>query len=199
LSFDLSQDPFVHFDHEYSKAQAAIKKDPTAMFLATSSKQGIPTLRTVLFKGIVRGGFSFYTNYGSPKSHDLDENPRASLLFFWPLLSQQIRIEGLVWRLTRAESEAYFATRDRLSQIGAWASKQSEKISGSEELHEQVKQVESQFQGKTVPCPPFWGGWHVLPLQIEFWFAHEGRLHDRFVFSRKEITANQWDSFMVSP
>ncbi len=198
-SFDLSLDPFAHFEREYKRAQAAVSKDSTAMFLATSSKLGYPSLRTVLFKGMVRGGFSFYTNFGSPKSHDLIENPQSSLLFFWSALSQQIRIEGPTLKLTREESEAYFASRDRLSQIGAWASVQSEKIASSAELHGRVKHFEALYQGKPVPCPPFWGGYHVLPLRMEFWFGHEGRLHDRFVYTRTEAESTEWSSFMISP
>ncbi len=197
--FDLNLDPSIHFDREFKKAESLAFKDFNAMSLATCSRELTPSVRTVLFKGMVRGGFSFYTNYNSQKSKELEQNAQASLLFFWPQLDQQIRIDGVVHTLTRAESEAYFKTRPRLSQIGAWSSAQSEIISGPSYLAEQVQKNELKFQGQEVPCPPHWGGWHVLPLKIEFWFGQQGRLHDRFVYSRSSLEQQKWTSLMKSP
>lgn len=197
--FDLHLDPFVHFEREFKNAESKGFKDVNGMSLATCGLDLTPSVRTVLFKGIVRGGFSFYTNYNSQKSKELEQNPKSSILFFWTHLDQQIRIDGLAQKLNRAESEAYFKSRPRLSQIGAWSSAQSEKIPGPGFLAEQVKNNELKFQGMEIPCPPHWGGWHILPLKIEFWFGQQGRLHDRFVYARDSIEQSKWSSFMKSP
>jgi pyridoxamine 5'-phosphate oxidase len=199
VRFDFSLDPFIQFTQELSKAEGSLIKDFNAMFLATADSQNLPTVRTVLFKGIIRDGFSFYTNYNSPKSKALKENPKASALFFWPSLDQQIRIEGVVEMLTRQESEAYFATRPRLSQIGAWASNQSEEIQNLELLERKVRSYEQKYQGSEVPCPPHWGGWHLLPLKIEFWFGREGRLHERYVYERTALASQEWKKYLKAP
>jgi pyridoxamine 5'-phosphate oxidase len=197
-SFDFQRDPFEHFQELFQEAQAKIPKDPNAMSLATVSQDGIPAVRTVLFKGVVRGGFSFYTNYESPKAQDLIATERAALLFYWPSLDRQIRITGRVEKLTRQESEAYFSSRPRLSQLGAWASQQSQKISDHEELEKRVQEFDKKFAGKEVPCPPHWGGFHVLPLKFEFWFARSGRLHERYVYERATLES-PWVTSVRSP
>jgi len=197
--FDLKIDPFVHFERELKKAETLNIKDFNAMSLATCGLNSGPSLRTVLFKGVVREGFSFYTNYGSQKSQEMLANPKASLLFFWTQLEQQIRIEGIVQKLTREESEKYFASRPRLSQIGAWASTQSEIIPNAEYLADKVRALEAKYHDQLIPCPPFWGGWHLLPLNIEFWFGRQGRLHDRYVYSRDSVSEKNWQTVMKSP
>lgn len=197
-SFDFKKDPFLHFEDLFKEAKSKVPKDPNAMSLATVSKSGFPSVRTVLLKGIVRGGFAFYTNYHGPKSKDLLETKKAALLFYWPVMDTQVRIEGLVEKLTRQESEQYFATRPRLSQLGAWASDQSRKIKSHEELEAKVAEFDKKFMGQEVPCPENWGGFHVLPLKFEFWFGRSGRLHERYVFERKDLKS-AWETAMLSP
>jgi pyridoxamine 5'-phosphate oxidase len=199
LFFDFSLSPYSHFQREFELVESQNIKDGNAMSLATCTPSGVPSIRTVLFKGMVREGFSFYTNYQSQKSKELDSNNKAALLFFWPTLERQVRIDGEAFKLTREESETYFRTRPRLSQIGAWASSQSETIPHSEYLQEKVKAVEQRFQDHSIPCPENWGGWHVRPLRFEFWYGHTGRLHDRFVFERENLQSSQWKTFQKSP
>lgn len=197
-SFDFTLTPFQNFDLLFEQAKKQIPKDPNAMSLATTTAQGSPSLRTVLFKGMVRDGFSFYTNYESQKSKELLVTGRAALLFYWPVMDLQIRIEGKVEKLTAEESAKYFKTRPRLSQIGAWSSNQSAKITSHQEIDEKVADFEKKFAGLEVPCPPFWGGFHVLPLTMEFWFARVGRLHDRFVYQRGSLT-DSWQRSIKAP
>lgn len=197
-SFDFQIDPFEHFTQLFREAETKVQKDPNAMSLATVSKDCVPAVRTVLFKGLVRGGFSFYTNYESPKGQDLISTKIAALLFYWPVMDTQIRITGPVEKLTRQESEAYFASRPRLSQLGAWASSQSQKIKDHDELEKRVKEFDEKFKGKDIPCPSHWGGFHVLPLKFEFWFARSGRLHERYVYERKTLNSD-WENSVRSP
>ncbi len=198
LNFDLSKDPFDHFSELFSLAEAKISKDPNAMSLATCDLNGVPSVRTVLFKGIVRGGFSFYTNYDSQKSQELLQTGQASLLFYWPVMDVQVRITGPVEKLNRAESEKYFASRARLSQLGAWASLQSRELKSYDELEKRVSEFDKKFSGKDVPCPENWGGFHVLPLEMEFWFAHQGRLHERYVYERSHLKQS-WKTLRKFP
>lgn len=193
-----SQDPFSWFESEYQKAVQAQVLEPNAMQLATVDGEGVPSVRVVYFKGFVRGGFSFYTNYSSQKARDLNRSGRASVNFFWPQLAQQVRVLGVAEKLTREESEAYFRTRARLSQIGAWASEQSQEIDGPEWLERRVAEFEKRFEGQDVPCPLDWGGYHLRPLQIEFWFGQQGRLHNRYVFERLGLES-AWRTYMKSP
>ncbi len=197
-SFDFSLDPFAHFQELFSQASKLIPKDPNAMSLATVSENGQPSVRTVLFKGLVRGGFSFYTNYESAKGRDLLSARKAALLFYWPVMDVQVRLEGSVEKLTRAESEAYFKTRARLSQLGAWASHQSQKITDHETLDRRVQELDRQYEGQEIPCPNNWGGFHLLPAKMEFWFARKGRLHERYVYERDSLQA-PWETSMRSP
>lgn len=193
------QDPFEWFQQEYDEAVVAKIPDPNAMQLATIGPDGTPSVRTVLYKGLVRGGLSFYTNYKSAKSRDLAAVNRAAVNFFWPELQRQIRVEGLVDRLTREESEAYFHTRPRLSQIGAWASEQSREIPDFEWLENRVREFEKKFADQEVPCPPDWGGFRLVPLKMEFWFGRQGRLHERFVFERSSPDTREWRRYLQSP
>lgn len=197
-AFKFELDPFVNFQALMKQAEAVIQKDPNAMSLATVSPDGVPSVRTVLFKGLIRDGFSFYTNYQSQKAQEIESHPQVSLLFFWNVLEQQVRISGKAVKLERFESEAYFRTRPRISQIGAWASQQSSLIAGPEELAKKVSEIEVKFKDQDIPCPPHWGGYHVIPYTIEFWFGQSGRLHDRFIYSRQRQT-DSWQRSMKSP
>lgn len=196
--FDLDRDPFENFLDLLQQAQVAKVPEPTAMTLATSTLEGRPSARMVLFKGLVREGFSFYTNYQSPKAQDLIANPQASVVFFWEALKTQVRVYGSVKKLTSQESTAYFQSRPRLSQIGAWASAQSQQIANIEELEQKVVEIETRFKDQDpLPCPPFWGGFHVVPQSIEFWFGKEGRLHERFLYEKQRD--GSWRRSMRSP
>ena len=158
--------------------------DPATMALATADAVGSPSMRIVLLRGVDQHGFVFYTNYRSRKAHDLADNPRAALCAFWYWLKQQVRIEGRVVRTTAGESDAYFASRPRGSQLGAWASPQSEPIASRAELETRLEALDVRYSGQPVPRPDFWGGYRLIPDRIEFWEEGPFRLHDRFVFTR---------------
>ncbi|MBT8399311.1 MAG: pyridoxamine 5'-phosphate oxidase [Rhodothermia bacterium] len=170
--------------------------EPTAMTLATSDATGRPSARTVLLKSVDDRGFVFYTNYGSRKAADLDQNPRAALVFHWKSLLRQVIVEGYVDRATRTESEEYFATRPRGSRLAAWASRQSEKVESRESLVERFEQAKDEHAGRDVDLPPFWGGYRVVPNRIEFWQGRPNRLHDRILFER---TDNGWKTSRLYP
>jgi pyridoxamine 5'-phosphate oxidase len=157
---------------------------PDAMTLATASRDGRPSARVVLFKGIVRGGVLFVTNYASRKARELEENPRAALVMHFPLRERQVRLEGRVERASEAESEAYFQGRARGSQLGAWASPQSQPIASRAELDARASDVEARFAKGDVPRPDFWGGYLVFPENVELWVGKPDRLHDRFLYRR---------------
>ena len=180
----VDSDPFRQFERWFKKAEEAVQRLPNGMALATASSDGKPSVRMVLLKGFDDQGFVFYTNYESRKAEELAENPYASLLFYWSELGRQVRISGTVTRVSREESEAYFSTRPLDSQLGAWASRQSEVVRSREVLEERVKELAREYQGQTVPTPPFWGGYRLVPDSIEFWQEREGRLHDRLRYSR---------------
>lgn len=198
MEFDFMKDPRENFDLLLKRAEESKLPEPNAMGLATASADGEPALRTVLFKGWVGELLSFYTNYESNKSLHLHENPRASLLFFWPPMSVQVRWVGRVQKLSRQQSEVYFASRPRLSQVGAWASQQSREIPSLQILEAQVAEVERRFMGKEIPCPAHWGGWGLQPSRVEFWFGKEGRLHERYCYERSDAS-NLWRRFLRSP
>lgn len=159
--------------------------DTTPMSLATADADGRPSVRIVLLRGADERGFVFHTNYNSRKAREIEANPYAGLCFHWPTLEEQIRIEGSVERLAGDESDAYFAGRPRGSQIGAWASAQSEVLGSREQFDAEYAATESRFDGQTVPRPPFWGGYRLRPTQIEFWYGRTSRLHDRILYVRK--------------
>ncbi|APR83129.1 Pyridoxamine 5'-phosphate oxidase [Minicystis rosea] len=176
-------DPIALFLEAFAKAKATEPHDATAMTLATADARGRPSARMVLLKSADARGFTFFTNFGSRKAQELAENPYAALCIHWPASQQQVRVEGRVERATDAEADAYFATRPRESQIGAWASKQSAPLASREALEAEARAVNDRFPGP-VPRPPFWGGYRLVPDRIELWHAGPGRLHDRFVYTR---------------
>jgi len=175
LEHGTSPNPFDQFDAWF--ADAAELPEPNAMALA-SSIDGHPSVRMVLLKERDARGFVFFTNYGSRKGRELLGNPHAALLFFWATLQRQIRIEGTVERVSREESAAYFRTRARGAQVGAWASNQSEVVT-RQVLDARVKEIEAEYEGREIPVPPFWGGFRVKPSSFEFWQGRTHRLHDR--------------------
>ena len=181
---DLSPDPFTQFDLWLNYARRAGLPEPTAMALATVGGDGFPSQRMVLLKHISpERGVVFYTNYGSRKARELDARPRAAVLFHQHILQRQIRITGDVERTSREESETYFRTRPRDSQLGAWASIQSEVLPDRETFETRFQKVKKRFENQEVPCPEFWGGYRIRPRQFEFWQGRAFRLHDRFVYT----------------
>ncbi len=189
-------DPLRLFRKWFRDAEHAGEPLAEAMALATATRDGRPAVRMVLHRGFSRGGFVFYTNYNSPKAADLLENPRAAFVFHWPRLERQVRIEGRVEKLTRAESNRYFQTRPRESQLSAWASPQSETIADRSFLEAQFARVQTRFGNRTIPCPPFWGGFRIVANCIEFWQGQPHRLHDRVLYRRK---GNAWTNFRLGP
>lgn len=182
---DVAADPIDQFGAWFSDA-AAVNRMPEAMTLATVDPEGRPDARMVLLKGVDAEGFRFFTNYDGVKSAQLAASPLAALVFNWPELHRQVRVRGRVERLSPSESDAYFASRDRASQIGAWASPQSRPLEGGrEELERNTLQAEQVFNGKPVARPEHWGGFIVRPDEIEFWQGRRARLHDRFRYRRE--------------
>jgi pyridoxamine 5'-phosphate oxidase len=180
-------DPFAWFNHWMAEAEASEPSDPNAMTVATVRADGKPSARTVLLKGVDPRGFVFYTNTDSRKGHELLVNRLISLLFFWKSLARQIRIEGAVETVTTAEADAYFATRARVSRLGAWASDQSRPLSERAELERRLRQFEEKYPGEDIPRPPHWSGYRVLPDRFEFWQNMPFRLHDRTTFEREPM------------
>lgn len=176
---EVDASPFKQFATWFKQAEIAVPILPNSMTLATSTKDGVPSSRVVLLKDFDERGFVFYTNYESQKGRELDENPVAALSFYWPELAQQVRITGSISRTTRAKSEAYFHTRPVDSQLGAWASNQSEVISSREVLERTMEELTREYKNKTIPLPPYWGGFRLAPVMFEFWRGRPSRLHDR--------------------
>lgn len=185
LEFSAPADPLELFARWFDAARTVSNGDPTAMTLATVDATGQPSARVVLLKEYGPAGFVFYTNYRSRKAGDLDANPHVALLFWWPAAGRQVRIEGRAEKIETVESDAYFASRGRLSQIGAWASEQSRVIPDRDALESRVKSFEARFPGD-VPRPPHWGGYRVIPKNFEFWQDRANRLHDRLRYVREE-------------
>ena len=182
---DLARDPFRQFDQWFQEAEAAKITEPNAMTLATATRDGRPSVRTVLLKGVDGRGFVFYTNYESRKGRELDGNPRVALLLPWIAIERQVIVEGPVTRVSREESEAYFHSRPAGSQLSAWVSQQSSIISSRKVLEDAMNAVEKKYAGVPVPLPPHWGGFRVAPETVEFWQGRRNRLHDRLRYRRE--------------
>jgi pyridoxamine 5'-phosphate oxidase len=197
LESDLHPDPIVQFQKWFSEARAAALHEANAMTLATVSADGQPSARMVLLKGVDARGFVFYTNYESRKARELDANPRAALVFYWPELHRQVRVTGEVRRVSRDESAAYFRVRPRASQLSALASRQSDVIAGRGILEARVRELEAEYDGQPVPPPEFWGGYRLRPRVMEFWQGRPNRLHDRLSYSRKNSAT--WRIERLSP
>lgn len=193
---NLPNDPLVVFADWYKDAKSKACKTLDVIALASYSKETGLANRMVLFKGIRDGGFSVFTNYQSRKSHDLSSSGIAAIVFYWQELDRQIRVEGSVTQLSHEESEKYFHSRPRESQIAAWASKQSQPVNGRSELEAEFQRVAKMYGGKEIPCPPFWGGFTIKPVRIEFWEQRDHRLHDRFEFVQIQ---NGWKKQRLAP
>jgi pyridoxamine 5'-phosphate oxidase len=196
MELDLGPDPVAVFEAWYLEAVAANDPFPDAMTLATAGADRQPSARVVLYKGMLSGRVSFYTNYESRKGRELAENPRAALLFHWTSLRRQVRIEGSVTRLEAPVSDAYFQTRPRESQLGAWASPQSSPVATRVELETRFAELEARYAEGHVPRPPFWGGYALEPHWFEFWIGKDYRLHDRFAYLRE---AGTWRRERLAP
>jgi pyridoxamine 5'-phosphate oxidase len=195
---DLHAEALARFRDLLEEATASGDPEPTAMTLATADAHGRPSARTVLLKGCDERGFVFYTHIESVKGQDLRDNPRAALLFHWKHLSPpvQVRIEGRAEIVDDAEADAYFSSRPRMSQIGAWASKQSETLDSREAFEAHVARIEREYEGCEVPRPPGWSGYRVIPDGIEFWYAADFRLHERW---RYDLRGGVWSKRMLYP
>jgi pyridoxamine 5'-phosphate oxidase len=193
---DADADPLLQFRAWFDQARAAGALDADAMVLATATPDGRPSARVVLLKGLDERGFAFFTNYHSRKGRELAANPRAALNFYWPELERQVRAEGAVETMTPAESDAYFRIRPRDSQLGAWASPQSELLADRAELEARLAEVAARFAGGEVPRPPHWGGCRLVPEAVEFWQGRPGRLHDRLLYTR---TPGGWRRQRLAP
>jgi pyridoxamine 5'-phosphate oxidase len=196
--FTAADDPFQVFTAWLKEASGSEPRDPTAMTLATVDADGVPNARMVLLKGLDERGFVFYTNKESQKGRELDGRPRAALVFHWKSLNRQIRIRGPVEPVTEAEADTYFATRPKQAQIGAWASQQSRPVESRLAFEKQVALYAARYALGDVPRPPYWTGYRVLPLSIEFWHDRPFRLHDRVEFRRDSLTA-PWSKTRLYP
>lgn len=189
-------DPIALFERWYEEARRAGLYLYESVCLATATPVGAPAARMMLLKGFDERGFRFFTNYGSRKADELAANDKAALMFYWGVLHRQVRIEGTVERISEGESAEYFRTRPRGSQLGAWASQQSSVLAGREPLEEAYRKYEREFDGLEVPLPPFWGGFRLRPLRIEFWQGRANRLHDRLVYIKE---GDDWKLVRLSP
>jgi len=192
----MTENPLERFREWFREAEQAGVEVPEAMTLATADAEGAPSARMVLLKGTEDEGFVFYTGYVSRKAEELEQNPRAALVFYWRPLGKQVRVEGRVERVPESESAAYFATRPRGGQLAAWASQQSRPLARREELERLYTKLERKYEGRNVPLPPHWGGYRLRPEAIEFWEHRENRLHDRIRYTRAR---EGWQVERLSP
>lgn len=192
-------DPMTLFSDWFAAARKSGLFLPEALSLSTASADGRPSSRMVLLKSADERGFVFYTNLESRKANEMDANPHVALLFHWPVLERQVRVEGRVEPVSREEAEAYFRSRPRGSRIGAWASRQSRRLGSRTELEQAVKDVEARYAGQDVPLPEWWGGYLVRPERMEFWQGRPFRLHDRLVFRRPVPGTGDWETERLYP
>ncbi|MDQ0304201.1 pyridoxamine 5'-phosphate oxidase [Ancylobacter polymorphus] len=197
--FTTATEPFLLFEEWFAQAKESEPNDPNAMALATVDADGLPDVRMVLLNQRDTRGFVFFTNTGSAKGRELAVTPKAAVVFHWKSLRRQVRVRGPVEQVSEAEADAYFASRPRLSQIGAWASQQSRPMEGRFALETAVAKVTAQYALGTVPRPPHWTGFRIRPLQIEFWHDRPFRLHDRVVFARETAEAPEWTKTRLYP
>jgi pyridoxamine 5'-phosphate oxidase len=197
LENDVASNPITQFDKWWQQAVASEIIEPNAMTLATASSDGMPSARIVLLKGFEKNGFIFFTNYKSYKAMQLDENPKASLVFFWKELERQVRIVGLVKKISEKDSDEYFHSRPIGSRIGAWASPQSQVIKDRNWLDNHYLEIASQFKEEVIERPPHWGGYVVQPVIVEFWQGRPSRLHDRIQYTLEEN--GQWRIERLAP
>ncbi len=198
-NFALMQEPFVLFTRWLKEATTSEINDPNAMALATVDATGLPNVRMVLLKDFSSKGFIFYTNYESCKGQEILASMKASLSFHWKSLHRQVRIRGIVEKVNTQEADAYFQSRSRESQIGAWASKQSQILDNRFTLEKAIAKYTAQYAAKKIPRPPHWSGFCVNPLSIEFWCDRPFRLHDRLLFTRASIKQNNWKKQKLYP
>ena len=192
----MDPDPLQRFSDLYELAKKSYPEEPNAAVLATVGGDGRPSARVVLLKAFGPEGFVFYTNLESRKGRELRAHPIAALCFYWPKLHQQVRLEGPVQQVPDSEADAYFATRERGSQLGAWASAQSSPLPSREELERRVEELAKRYDGKPIPRPPFWSGFRLNPDRIEFWTSRPNRLHDRILFRKRDPT---WSTELLYP
>ncbi len=190
------ENPYDLFDFWFFEAQQSSLHNPHAMTLCTSDEGGHPDARVVLFKGFVHGKFSFFSNYNSAKGLQLSSNPYAALVFHWDLNDRQVRVRGTVSKTSDSQSDEYFASRHRDSQLGAWSSPQSQQISGHDQILGNYREMERKFKNQPIPRPPHWGGYLIDPEMIEFWIAGKARLNERMRYIRIN---SSWDSCPVAP
>lgn len=190
-------EPIARFEAAFDRARRT-EGLPEAVNVATVSPEGRPATRMMLLKGVDAGGFVFYTNLGSRKAEHLRCNQHVALCFWWPTLEEQVRVEGRVEALSDAEADAYFASRPRMSQIGAWASRQSQPLDGRATFEARVAEAEARFDGGAVPRPPFWSGYRVTPRRVEFWLGQPNRLHWRKLYTR-EAADRPWEQALLYP
>ena len=194
---DLDDDPIVQFEDWFRYACETVPLDPNAVTLSTVDENNRPSSRTVLLKSFDERGFVFYTNYESRKAADIEKNPNVSLLFFWSDAARQVKIRGTAEKIPTGESLAYFLSRPRGSQIGAWVSAQSSVVSSRSLLENKFQEIKRKFKNKEVPLPSFWGGYRVVPQEIEFWQGRRNRLHDRFEYTRQ--SDDSWTIERLAP
>jgi len=192
----LERDPFAQWASWYTQAEKKVKRAPNAIVLATATADGIPSSRFMLLKGVDERGFLLYTNLESRKSKEIEENPKASLTIFWESLARQVHIRGDVEKLPDDESSAYFDTRPRESQLGAWASRQDSVLVSRDILESGYEEAEERYRDKEIPKPPYWGGYRVVPHEFEFWQGAPHRLHDRFLYTLQD---DEWLIQRLSP
>ncbi len=182
---DLEEHPIRQFEKWFNQSLDAQVFEPSAAALATADRRGRPSVRFVLLKGVDERGFRFYTNYDSQKGRELAENPRAALAIYWAPLERQVRVRGQVTKLAREEAEIYFRSRPKGSRLATWASRQSQVIASRQILEDEFARLQNRYPGEEVPMPPYWGGYLLMPIEIEFWQGRSNRLHDRFRYTRQ--------------